>query len=346
MQSQKSGIILLNKKPGLTSFEALGEVKRALGTGKVGHAGTLDKFAQGLLVVLTGRALRLTPYFSHCDKQYRGRIRFGAETDTLDPEGSVIAEAQPPSRESVEQVIKTFKGKIMQKPPVFSAIHINGQRASKLARSGEAPEMKEREVTIYSIELEEWEPPFADIFVHCSSGTYIRSLARDIALAAESRGFLCSLTRTQVAGFMLKDAVDGERGLGDREWGVGNREQGDGNIERRARRGEGTESGERGTGSNSSLCPSLLPTPYSPLPITKTVIAALGLPRYEVTSDEAQNIFHGKPLAPILEEKKLFSREALSTHNAADFSAAVFDGEKLAAVVEKSGGKWKYGCVL
>jgi len=295
MQSQQSGLILLNKKPGVTSFEALGEIKRALGTGKVGHTGTLDKFAQGLLVVLTGRALRLTPYFSHCDKKYRGRILFGAETDTLDPEGNVIAEAELPSRERAEQAIKTFKGKIMQKPPVFSAIHINGQRASKLARSGDVPEMKERPVTIYDLKLEEWQPPFADIFVHCSSGTYIRSLARDIALAAGSRAHLSSLTRTQVAAFSLEmtdNAISSVR------------------------------------------------------PVDKSVIAALGLPWYEVTPPEAENISHGKPLAPILGEKKIFSQSALSTHSAADFSAAVFSGENLIAVVEKSGDVWKYGCVL
>ena len=295
MQSQQSGLILLNKNSGVTSFEALGEVKRALGTGKVGHTGTLDKFAQGLLLVLTGRALRLTPWFSHCDKKYKGRILFGAETDTLDPEGNVIAEEQPPSRERVEQAIKMFSGEIMQKPPVFSAIHINGQRASKLARSGELPEMKERSVTIYKLELVEWQPPFADIFVHCSSGTYIRSLARDIAIAAGSRAHLSSLLRTQVAAFSL-DMAD-----------------------------------------NSIL---------SVRPIDKSVIAALGLPWYEVTPVEAENISHGKPLAPILGEKEIFSQNTLSTHNAADFSAAVFSGENLIAVAEKTGGVWKYGCVL
>jgi len=262
----------------------------------VGHTGTLDKFAQGLLTVLTGGALRLSPWFSHCDKRYRGRIHFGAETDTLDPEGDVIAEAETPSREKVERAIQMFIGKIMQKPPVFSAIHVNGQRASKLARSGETVQMKEREVTIYKLELESWQPPFADIFVHCSSGTYIRSLARDIALEAGSRAHLCSLTRTQIAGFKLEDAVNGEN-------------------------------------QSSS---SLLPTPYSPLPITKTVIAALGLPWFEVTPLEAENIFHGKPLAPIMEKKPL------SSHNA----TAVFSGETLIAVVEKIDGAWKYGCVI
>jgi len=291
----RAGLILLDKKPGVTSFEALGEVKRALGSGKVGHTGTLDKFARGLLIVLTGRALHLSPWFSNRDKQYKGRVHFGAETDTLDPEGGVIAEAEVPSREKIEQAIAMFSGVIKQKPPIFSAIHVNGQRASKLARSGELPEMKERAVTVYKLELESWQPPFADIFVHCSSGTYIRSLARDIALAAGSRAHLCSLQRTRIAGFKLEMA--------------------DGTVN-------------------------------NPRPIDKTVIAALGLPWFEVTPPEAENISHGKPLAPIMEGKQLFSRNTLLTPNAADFSAAVFNGETLIAVVEKIGNVWKYGRVI
>jgi tRNA pseudouridine55 synthase len=202
-----TGLILLNKKPGVTSFEALGEIKRALGTGKIGHTGTLDKFASGLLVVLAGRALKLSPWFSHCDKKYTGKICFGMETDTLDPEGVKTAEAPPPSREDVEKALPQFTGEILQSPPAYSAIHINGKRASALAREGKTPEMKKRPVTVYKLELCSWQPPYAEIFVHCSSGTYIRSLARDIALAAGSRAYLCELTRTQVAGFMLEDAA-------------------------------------------------------------------------------------------------------------------------------------------
>jgi tRNA pseudouridine55 synthase len=203
---EKSGLILLNKKADVTSFKALGDIKRALGTGKVGHTGTLDKFASGLLVVLAGRALKLSTWFSHCDKQYVGRICFGMETDTLDPEGEKIAEAPLPSRERAESALAKFTGRIMQSPPIYSAIHINGKRASSLARSGKTVEMKERPVSIYRLELRSWQPPFAEIFVHCSSGTYIRSLVRDIALDAGSRAYLCALTRTQVAGFKLEDA--------------------------------------------------------------------------------------------------------------------------------------------
>jgi len=202
-----SGLILLHKQPGVTSFDALRDIKRALGTGKAGHTGTLDKFAEGLLLALTGRALKLSRWFTHCDKQYEGVICFGAETDTLDPEGAVIANAPAPSRDAVEAALAHFRGDIEQAPPAYSAIHIDGERASKLARQGAAPEMKKRPVHIYRLELLSWEPPFAKIFVHCSSGTYIRSLARDIALAVDSRAYLTALLRTRVAGFTLDDAV-------------------------------------------------------------------------------------------------------------------------------------------
>ena len=301
-KSMESGIILLNKKPGITSFDALRDIKRALGTGKVGHTGTLDKFAQGLLIVLVGKALKLSRWFSHCDKKYEGRIHFGAETDTLDPEGTVIAEATPPSREKVEEVLSQFRGEIEQAPPVYSAIHVNGQRASNLARAGLKPEMKKRPVTIYKLELLSWEPPFADIFVHCSSGTYIRSLARDIALTAGSRAFLCKLVRTQVAGFKL----------GDRDLGLGNRI------------------------NESKILIYPAPQPLIPIlrPIDKSVISTLGLQCFAVTEEEAQIIYHGKPLDQILKDKPQFP------------SAAIFCGENLVAVVEKDGGKWKYACVM
>jgi len=295
-----SGLILLNKKAGLTSFQALGEVKRALGTGKVGHTGTLDKFASGLLVVLAGNALKLSQWFSHCDKQYTGRIRFGIETDTLDPEGKITGEAEVPPREKIEQILSQFTGNIMQEPPVFSAIHVNGQRASSLARSGRTPEMKKRPVEIYKLELFSWQPPFADIFVHCSSGTYIRSLARDIALAAGSRAHLCELTRIKVAGFSLDEAV---------------------------------EAASLAEGENF------------PRLIDKSVIAAIGLPWFEIAPPDTEIIFHGKPLAPLLEGKTLFSPRN-DSQKADDFTAAVFAVEELVAVVEKSCEGWKYECVM
>ncbi|MDR0720735.1 MAG: tRNA pseudouridine(55) synthase TruB [Treponema sp.] len=207
-----SGLLLLKKSPGVTSFESLGMIKKALGTGKVGHTGTLDKFASGLLLVLVGKALKLTPLFNSLDKEYRGTIRFGVETDTLDPEGKIIAKGKIPSREELESVLPAFTGEIMQAPPAFSALHINGQRAYELARAGKGPEMKKRPVTVYALEIISWKAPSAEIRVCCSTGTYIRSLARDLALAAGSRAHLTALERTRIGAFRLDEAFDPNEG--------------------------------------------------------------------------------------------------------------------------------------
>lgn len=201
------GILLLRKESGATSFEALSSVKRALGTGRVGHTGTLDKFARGLLVVLAGRSTKLVPYFTGCDKTYEGTILFGAETDTLDPEGSVVAEAPPPSGEVLEACLDAFRGNIMQAPPLYSAVHVDGRRAHEIARSGGEAEMARRPITIHALELLSYDGLRADIRVRCSKGTYIRSLARDIALAANSRAHLIALNRLQVASFSLDAAA-------------------------------------------------------------------------------------------------------------------------------------------
>ena len=201
-----SGYLLLNKQSGITSFGALNAVKKTLGTRKVGHTGTLDKFATGLLLVLVGRAVKLANYFSGSDKCYEGVIKFGAETDTLDPEGAIVRESPPPSLNALLAVLPRFRGDILQEPPVYSAIHIDGERASALARSGEPVAMKKRPVSIYGLDLLSYEQGCAKIRVHCSKGTYIRSLARDLAQAAGSCGHLVSLNREQIAGFRLAEA--------------------------------------------------------------------------------------------------------------------------------------------
>ena len=202
-----TGCLLLNKFPGNSSFESLSPVKKALGTGKVCHTGTLDSFAQGLLVVLTGQAVKLSSWFTGCDKQYRALLRFGEETDTLDPEGKVIASAPIPRREDLEAALPAFTGEILQAPPKYSAIHVNGRRAYELARAGIEPEMKKRPVTVHSMSLFSWDPPYAELEIHCSSGTYIRSLARDLALTIGSRSHLRSLKRTKVGNFLLDNAL-------------------------------------------------------------------------------------------------------------------------------------------
>jgi tRNA pseudouridine55 synthase len=334
MNPHTDGLILLNKPHGMTSFDALRDIKRILGTGKVGHTGTLDKFAEGLLLVLTGRALKLSKWFTHCDKQYEGTICFGAETETLDPEGAVIANAPLPSREDVEQVIPKFLGEIEQTPPAYSAIHIDGERASALARRGEALEMQKRPVTIFRLELLSWEPPYAKIFVRCSSGTYIRSLARDIALAAGSRAHLTALIRTQVAGFKLGN---GESGVGSGEEETGNREQ---RTENRSCCSE--YSGSSKLYPDCSNHNSLLPTPYSPLPflrpIDKDVFKNLRIPCHEISLEDARKVLHGKPLAQMLKDTSLVS-------TGEDIAVALFSDGKFIAMIERQDNKWNYGYV-
>ena len=202
------GYLLLRKRPGISSFAALSQVKKAFGTGRVGHSGTLDSFAEGLLVVLVGRSTRLVPWFTGCDKRYIGLIQFGSQTDTLDPEGAVVAEALAPSRAALEQALSAFHGAIMQAPPLYSSVPVDGKRAHELARAGVEVEMKSRPVTIKALELLSYEDDRAKIDVRCTKGTYIRSLARDIALAAGSRAHLRELLRLEVAGFKVEDAAD------------------------------------------------------------------------------------------------------------------------------------------
>jgi len=308
------GLILIHKQPGITSFDTLRDIKRVLGTGKVGHTGTLDKFAEGLLLVLVGRALKLSQWFTHCDKQYQGTICFGAETETLDPEGAIIANAPLPSRENVEQAISQFLGKIEQAPPAYSAIHIDGERASALARRGELPEMRKRPVTIYRLELLSWEPPYAKVFVHCSSGTYIRSLARDIALAAGSRAHLTALLRTQVAGFKLGVGVQGS-GIGE---------------------SFSKDSGTSEVYPDYSNNNTPYPIPHTLYPIDKNVFNNLKIPCLDIDPSQAEKVKQGKPLAQILKDALVPTDET---------AAAIFSNDKFIAMIEKHDNKWSYGYV-
>lgn len=208
--SDISGIVLLSKQAGLTSFSSLSSVKRALGTTKVGHTGTLDSFADGLLVVLVGKLTHLVPHITNFDKTYIALIEFGSETDTLEPTGQVVKTGKIPTKEEVESVLPKFLGEIDQIPPAYSALHVDGKRASDLMREGKSVELKPRKITISSIKLLDFTDKFARIEVSCSKGTYIRSLARDIALACGTVAHLKELKRTRVGPFKLEDAVFGE----------------------------------------------------------------------------------------------------------------------------------------
>jgi tRNA pseudouridine55 synthase len=200
------GILLMNKPAGVTSFQSLGAVKSVYGTKKVGHTGTLDKFARGLMIVLVGKYTKLNPLFTGMDKTYEALIHFGEETDTLDPEGEVVAQGTVPTLSDIESVLPDFMGELEQIPPRYSAIHINGKRSWRLAREGVVVEMKSRSIRINHLEILNWSGQDLSLRVSCSSGTYIRSLARDLALACGSRAHLKELDRTVVGPFSLEEA--------------------------------------------------------------------------------------------------------------------------------------------
>ena len=213
--SPVSGILPYAKHSGITSFASLGCIKKALHTKKVGHTGTLDSFAEGLLVVLTGSLTRLVPYFTLFDKTYEAVISFGEETDTLDPCGTVVRSAPLPDTASFERAFASFRGNLMQRPPSYSAVHVNGKRASDLAREGRAALLPERAVAVYQSDIlemrlvqEDRQPcvRYARVFFHVSKGTYIRSLARDLALACGSAAHLIGLKRTKVGCFDIAQA--------------------------------------------------------------------------------------------------------------------------------------------
>ena len=202
-----NGIILFSKPAGITSFQALGTLKKNLNTGRVGHAGTLDKFASGLLIAAAGTATRLVRFFTAEDKEYLAEAVFGAGTSTLDPEGEVTATGPVPSAGDLERVLCGFRGEIRQRPPEYSAVHVNGERAWRAARRGETVVIKERPVRISALVLEAYHPPRARLRIACSSGTYIRALARDIAAALGTCAHLSALERVRIGAFTLAEAV-------------------------------------------------------------------------------------------------------------------------------------------
>ncbi|MBO4532461.1 MAG: tRNA pseudouridine(55) synthase TruB [Treponema sp.] len=207
------GIVLLAKKIGLTSFTSLTDVKKALGTTKVGHTGTLDSFAQGLLVVCTGRLTKLSSYITDFDKEYSAVIKFGEETDTLEYTGNVVKTDPLPTQEQLVQSLEHFTGTYDQIPPVFSSIHVDGKRASELVRKGKEAQVPSRKVTVHKALLKEVQKTddgkilYALIDFSVSKGTYIRSLARDIAQHCGSAAHLVGLYRTRVGTFNIEDAA-------------------------------------------------------------------------------------------------------------------------------------------
>lgn len=201
-----SGMVLLNKASGLTSFRSLGLLKKKFGTRKVGHAGTLDSFADGLMIACIGDATRLLQHFTGMDKTYLARIRWGVETDTLDPEGGVVSTGPVPDPEQFITVLPGFLGELEQVPPRYSAIHVDGKRAYQRTLSGEDFEIPSRNVHIHSLALESWSNGECLVSVSCSSGTYIRSLARDLGRACGTVASLSALRRVRIGPFRIEQA--------------------------------------------------------------------------------------------------------------------------------------------
>jgi tRNA pseudouridine55 synthase len=200
------GLLLLDKPAGISSHDAVLAARRAIGEKRIGHAGTLDPFATGLLVLLTGRATRLLPYIPGEPKVYDATIRFGAETDTEDLLGTVTREAQLPLEADVRAAIPALTGTFEQVPPAYSAKRVDGQRAYEAARAGVVLELKPVSITVHSWKILAWHGEMCDVRIECGGGTYVRSLARELGRAVGSAAHLHALRRVAAGAFHVSDA--------------------------------------------------------------------------------------------------------------------------------------------
>jgi tRNA pseudouridine55 synthase len=209
MEDHCDGIMLIDKDEDETSFDVVKRIRRRIGLKKVGHAGTLDPFATGLLIILLGQGTKLSPYLMAGEKRYLASLRLGIETDTLDPTGRVIRTKSVPTldQKEVERKILEFVGEIEQSPPAFSAVNIKGQRSYKMARKGIKVELRKKRVVIRSIEIASIDISDITIEVQCSGGTYIRSLAADIGERLGTVAHVSSLRRLSSGPFHVKDAI-------------------------------------------------------------------------------------------------------------------------------------------
>jgi len=210
MDAALQGILVINKPHGMTSMRAVECVRRLLGGAKAGHAGTLDPLATGVLLVAIGRATKQISKLMDMEKRYETQIDLSATTITLDAEGERIpvqGVVTPPTHEQVQSALAKFCGTFMQAPPTFSAVKIKGRRSYDLARSGEAVQPSERPVTVHEITLLDYQWPVAKIYIRCAKGFYVRSLARDLALALGLAGHCLSICRTAVGPYDLQSAM-------------------------------------------------------------------------------------------------------------------------------------------
>lgn len=208
---QTGAIVLMNKPLKWSSFDVVGFVRNRIPPKKVGHAGTLDPLASGLLILCTGKATRSVSQVQNQEKVYHTTIRFGASTPSYDSalEPDETAEWKHITEESISQVLSDqFTGTIWQVPPLYSAIQVKGERLYKKARRGEDFKPPPRQVTIHKVEVLECRLPEIDLKITCGKGTYIRSIAHDLGLALNSRSYITSLRRTKIGSFSVVDAIE------------------------------------------------------------------------------------------------------------------------------------------
>ena len=204
-----SGVLVVDKPVGMTSHDVVQAIRNGTGLRRAGHTGTLDPRASGVLVILVGPAVRLSEYVSASDKRYQAIIRLGSTTDTFDAEGKFTRNNVPVNvtETQFEEVLKTFIGEIEQTPPPYSAVKVQGRKAYEMARQGEEVELAPRKIQVHHLEVLEWAPPEAVVDVHCSSGTYVRSLANDLGEKLGCGAYLVGLRRTKSGRFSLRDAT-------------------------------------------------------------------------------------------------------------------------------------------
>ena len=206
--SELNGIVVVNKEKGYTSHDVVNVIRRILGTRKVGHTGTLDPNATGVLPVCVGKSTRVSDMLMFSDKEYIAKVKLGITTDTYDVWGSVLSENEVNVSESeLKSAISSFTGEIMQLPPMYSAIKQNGKKLYELARSGIEVERKERKITIYECELISFENDTFKIRVKCSKGTYIRSLCHDIGQYLGCGACMTELVRTKASVFDIENSM-------------------------------------------------------------------------------------------------------------------------------------------
>ncbi len=204
-----SGVLVVDKPVGMTSHDVVQAIRTGTGLRRAGHTGTLDPRASGVLVILVGPAVRLSEFVSASDKRYQAIIRLGSTTDTFDADGKFTNSDEPVNvtEDQFEKVLNTFIGEIEQTPPPYSAVKVQGRKAYEMAREGEEVELAPRKITVHHLEVLEWAPPEVVIDVHCSSGTYVRSLANDLGTVLGCGAYLVGLRRTKSGRFSLRDAT-------------------------------------------------------------------------------------------------------------------------------------------